>query len=117
MGPQPSLIASGRFYPPKSNTPEDRLCYYASRFPLVEVDSSYYAMPKPEVAQLWTERTPQDFTFNMKAFRLFTGDQTSTAALPKDIAAPPAPVSVTNRCAVTSSSSCAICSRPMKFVS
>ena len=47
-----SLIASGRFYPPKCNTPEERLRYYASQFPLVEVDSSYYALPKPEVAEL-----------------------------------------------------------------
>jgi len=55
-----SLITSGRFYPPKCSTPEDRLRYYSSQFPLVEVDSSYYAMPKPEVAQLWAERTPPD---------------------------------------------------------
>ena len=82
-----TLIASGRFYPPKCNSPEDRLRYYASQFPLVEVDSSYYAMPAPQVAQLWAERTPPGFKFNIKAFRLFTGHQTSPAAFPKDIAA------------------------------
>jgi uncharacterized protein YecE (DUF72 family) len=81
-----SLIASGRFYPRGCNTPEERLRYYSAQFPLVEVDSSYYAMPKPEIARLWAERTPQDFTFNIKAFRLFTGHQTSRAALPKDVA-------------------------------
>lgn len=48
-----TLIASGRFYPPKCNTPEGWLRYYASQFPLVEIDNSYYAMPKPEVAELW----------------------------------------------------------------
>jgi len=48
-----TLIASGRFYPPKCNSPEGRLRYYASQFPFVEVDSSYYAMPAPQVAQLW----------------------------------------------------------------
>src|SRR5207249_6750720 len=79
-------------YPPKCNTPEERLRYYASQFPLVEVDSSYYAMPKPEVAQLWAERTPANFTFNIKAFRLFTGHRTSTAALPKDVAEALGPV-------------------------
>ena len=72
-----TLIASGRFYPPKCNSPEDRLRYYASQFPFVEVDSSYYAMPAPQVAQLWAERTPPSFKFNIKAFRLFTGHQTS----------------------------------------
>jgi uncharacterized protein YecE (DUF72 family) len=54
--------------------------------PLVEVDSSYYAKPKPEVAELWAKRTPPDFTFNIKAFRLFTGHQTTPAAPPKDTA-------------------------------
>jgi uncharacterized protein YecE (DUF72 family) len=81
-----SLVGSGRFYPPKCNTPEERLRYYASVFPLVEIDSSYYAMPAARVAQLWAERTPPDFTFNIKAFRLFTGHQTALSALPKDIA-------------------------------
>jgi S1-C subfamily serine protease len=38
--------------------PGERLRYYASQFPLVEVDSSYYAMSKPEVAELWAKRTP-----------------------------------------------------------
>ncbi len=87
-----SLIASRRFYPAKCNSPEERLRYDASQFPLVEVDTSYYAMPKPEVAQLWTERTPQDFAFNIKVFRLFTDHQTSTAALPKDVAEALGPV-------------------------
>jgi len=81
-----SLIASGRCYPPKCNPPEDRLRYYESQFPLVEVDSSYCAMPAPQVAQLWAERTPPGFKFNVKALRLFTGHQTSPAASPKDIA-------------------------------
>ena len=91
-----TLIASGRFYPPKCNSPEDRLRYYASQFPLVEIDSSYYAMPKPEVAELWAKRTPPDFTFNIKAFRLFTGHQTSPAALPKDIVEAIGPVEKRN---------------------
>ena len=82
-----SLIGSGRFYPPECNTPEDRLRYYATVFPLVEIDSSYYAMPVARVAELWAERTPADFTFNIKAFRLFTGHQTAPSAFPKDIAA------------------------------
>src|ERR1700675_4226251 len=81
-----SLIGSGLFYPPKCNTPEERLRFYASQFPLVEIDSSYYAMPTAPVAQLWAERTPRDFIFNIKAFRLFTGLQTSPAVLPKDVA-------------------------------
>ena len=81
-----TLIACKRFYPPGSSSAEARLRFYASQFPLVEVDSAYYAMPSASNAQLWTERTPEDFTFNFKAFRLFTGHQTSPDVLPKDIA-------------------------------
>ena len=80
-----TLVDSGRFYPPDVRSPEARLRFYASQFPLVEVDSSYYAMPVPATAQLWAERTPDAFTFNVKAFRLFTGHQATPKVLPKDI--------------------------------
>jgi len=80
-----TLIACGRFYPKDAKTAEARLRYYASQFPLVEVDSSYYAMPAPATAQLWAERTPSGFTMNVKAFRLFTGHQTSPEVLHRDI--------------------------------
>jgi uncharacterized protein YecE (DUF72 family) len=79
------LIESGRFYPKEAKTAEARLRYYASIFPLVEVDSSYYGIPTPTNAQLWVERTPEAFTFNVKAFRLFTGHQTDPKVLHKDI--------------------------------
>jgi uncharacterized protein YecE (DUF72 family) len=80
-----TLIACGRFYPPQCRTAEQRLRFYARQFPLVEVDSSYYAMPTPQVAQLWAERTPEHFTFNVKAFRLFTGHQALPTALHRDL--------------------------------
>src|SRR5450830_663898 len=80
-----SLIGCGRFYPKEASSAEARLRYYATQFPMVEVDSSYYAMPSATNAQLWAERTPADFVFNVKAFRLFTGHQTSPTVLPKDI--------------------------------
>ena len=82
-----TLVDSGRFYPPGVSSAEARLRYYASRFALVEVDSSYYAMPSAATAQLWAERTPNAFVMNLKAFRLFTGHQTSPTVLPKDIRA------------------------------
>lgn len=80
-----TLIDCGRFYPREAKTPEARLRYYATQFPLVEVDSSYYGMPTPQNAQLWAQRTPAHFTFNVKAFRLFTGHQTLPTVLHKDI--------------------------------
>jgi len=80
-----SLIDCGRFYPKEVKTPEARLRFYASIFPLVEVDSSYYGIPDPANSQRWVERTPEQFVFNMKAFRLFTGHQTDPKVLHKDI--------------------------------
>ena len=80
-----TLIECGRFYPKEAKTPEARLRYYASVFPLVEIDSSYYGIPAPANANNWAERTPEHFTFNVKAFRLFTGHQTDPKVLHKDI--------------------------------
>jgi len=80
-----SLIESGKFYPPSAKDAETRLKYYASQFPMVEVDSSYYAMPVPATTHLWAERTPEHFVFNVKAFRLFTGHQTQPKVFPRDI--------------------------------
>lgn len=81
----PSLIKSGKFYPMGCSSPEARLRFYADQFPLVEVDSSYYALPLSRNSEAWVARTPDDFAFNIKAFRLFTGHQTPAQALPKDI--------------------------------
>ncbi|HVC31255.1 MAG TPA: DUF72 domain-containing protein, partial [Steroidobacteraceae bacterium] len=67
-----SLIDSGRFYPASAKTAEARLQYYASEFPLVEVDSSYYGMPSERNAVLWVERTPPGFTFDIKAYGALT---------------------------------------------
>jgi uncharacterized protein YecE (DUF72 family) len=83
----PTLIKCGRFYPKGCSSAEARLRYYATRFPLVEVNSSYYALPSRSNSELWVERTPADFTFNVKAFRLFTGHQTPVDALPVPVRA------------------------------
>jgi uncharacterized protein YecE (DUF72 family) len=80
-----SLVDSGRFYPPEAGTAETRLRYYADHFPIVEVDSSYYAMPSRRNAALWTERTPDGFLFDVKAFRLFTQHPTGLQVLPRDL--------------------------------
>ncbi|HSX59508.1 MAG TPA: DUF72 domain-containing protein [Tahibacter sp.] len=80
-----SLVASGRFYPKGCSSAEARLRYYAMRFPIVEVDSSYYALPSVRNAALWVERTPPAFVFNVKAFRLLTLHQAPVAAMPPDL--------------------------------
>src|ERR1700733_6334438 len=79
-----TLIDSG-WYPKDANTPEKRLRYYASQFPLVEVDSSYYALPAEQTAATWRDRTPAEFIFNIKAFSLFTQHPTPVKAMPADL--------------------------------
>ncbi len=79
------MTAAGVFYPPGADTAEERLQYYASRFPVVEVDATYYALPQARIAELWRDRTPPDFTFDIKAHALMTGQPTETRRLPKSI--------------------------------
>jgi uncharacterized protein YecE (DUF72 family) len=80
-----TLLESGRFYPRDVDTPAERLGFYAERFPLVEVDSTYYALPSERNAALWIERTPIHFIFNIKAFALLTHHSVGPRGLPAKI--------------------------------
>jgi len=82
---EPTLIKAGTFYPPDATTAEARLRFYASQFPIVEVDSTYYALPRQEQAGLWVERTPPDFVFNIKAYSLLTRHPTRAQTIPTDL--------------------------------
>ncbi|NBE83109.1 DUF72 domain-containing protein [Micromonospora rubida] len=79
-----TLLDSG-WYPQTAGNPEKRLSYYAKKFPLVEVDATYYSPPAERTARLWAERTPAGFTFNVKAFSLLTGHPTRVSALYKEL--------------------------------
>ena len=82
---RPDDDRAGVFYPAGADSAEERLHYYASTFPVVEVDATYYALPAPRTAELWVDRTPPDFTFDIKAHALMTGQGTETKRLPKVI--------------------------------
>jgi uncharacterized protein YecE (DUF72 family) len=79
-----TLLDSG-WYPATADNPEKRLGYYASQFPLVEVDATYYHPPAEATAAAWADRTPADFVFNIKAFSLLTGHPTKVSAIFKDL--------------------------------
>ena len=81
----PTLVKEGHFYPPGAKTAEARLRFYASKFPLVEVDSTYYFPPSERNAVLWIERTPANFTFNIKAYSLLTNHPTRPDSIYADI--------------------------------
>ena len=81
----PTMTAPGVFYPKGLSTAEERLRYYASQFPVVEVDATYYALPNKRTSESWVERTPEDFVFDIKAHALMTGQPTEVSRLPKAI--------------------------------
>jgi uncharacterized protein YecE (DUF72 family) len=68
-------------------TAEERLRFYASQFPLTEIDSTYYAPPAEQQARLWAERTPAGFRFDVKAYSLLTGHPTRPRTLWSDVRA------------------------------
>jgi uncharacterized protein YecE (DUF72 family) len=72
------------FYPP--GTPSGaRLPYYAEHFDTVEVDSTYYRLPVPEMVERWAERTPEDFVIHVKAFGAMTRHPVKLDQLPTDL--------------------------------
>jgi uncharacterized protein YecE (DUF72 family) len=77
-----TLLDSKRFYPPGVETAAARLRFYSERFPLVEVDSTYYGLPSERNAALWIERTPTHFVFDVKAFGLLTHHPVGARGLP-----------------------------------
>lgn len=80
-----TMTAHGVFYPRGVSSAEQRLAYYASTFPVVEIDATYYALPSAPVAEAWFARTPPGFTFDAKANALMTGQPSETERLPPDI--------------------------------
>ena len=84
--PSPAAILVGTcnwadhkdFYPDelmRGRRQRDRLRYYARFFPVVEIDTTFYGIPKPQVVAGWTERTPAGFQFDIKAYRSLTGHE------------------------------------------
>src|SRR5439155_14377961 len=79
-----TLIGSG-WYPPAAKSPEHRLRFYADNFPIVEIDSTFYAIPDERNPRAWVERTPPQFTFDVKAYAPFTGHAAAVKALAKEL--------------------------------
>jgi uncharacterized protein YecE (DUF72 family) len=80
-----TLVEQAHWYPRRTMSAEERLRFYASRFPLTEIDSTYYAPPSEHQARLWAERTPDGFRFDVKAYSLLTGHPTRPRSLWKDL--------------------------------
>lgn len=78
-----ALIESGKFYPDELKDTPARLAYFAERFDLAEVDSTYYALPSRKNIETWSGAVPDGFRFNVKAFALFTQHPTQLSSIPK----------------------------------
>jgi uncharacterized protein YecE (DUF72 family) len=61
----------GSFYP-QDLKPEAMLAYYAARLPTVEINNTFYRMPKVAVLENWAAATPESFRFAIKASRRIT---------------------------------------------
>ena len=61
----------GSFYPEKMK-PEAMLAWYSERLPTVEINNTFYQMPKAAVLQNWAATTPENFRFSIKAPRRIT---------------------------------------------
>ena len=56
----------GSFYPEKLPAAK-MLAYYATRLPTVEINNTFYRMPRPEMLAKWAEEVPPEFQFALKA--------------------------------------------------
>jgi len=68
----------GAFYPQGMRSPAF-LSYYASQFPTVEIDSTFYGTPSASTVTSWNEKTPEDFIFAVKVPQVITHERVLVA--------------------------------------
>ncbi len=78
----PGFIA--RWYP-KTVRAADRLAWYSEHFNLVEINSSFYAVPARAQVKRWCEQTPDGFVFDVKLHRLLSRHSAGPETLPPDL--------------------------------
>ena len=61
----------GTFYP-QDMKPDGMLAYYAERLPTVEINNTFYRMPRTNVLESWAGTVPKGFRFAIKASRRIT---------------------------------------------
>ena len=75
-----------RWYPPKLPA-GDRLPWYTQHFEMVEVNSTFYAVPEKRLVERWERATPNDFVFNVKLHRLLSRHAATLKSLPRALQA------------------------------
>jgi uncharacterized protein YecE (DUF72 family) len=61
----------GKFYPEKIS-PRDMLRFYSVRLETVEINNTFYHLPRESVLSAWAEQVPADFVFAIKAPQVIT---------------------------------------------
>jgi uncharacterized protein YecE (DUF72 family) len=65
---------AGVFYP-EGVPPAEYLAYYAERYPVVEVDSTFYRTPSRKMVEGWRDKTPDGFGFSLKVPQIITHEK------------------------------------------
>lgn len=81
----PEFIKAGWYPDDVKNDAAGRLRYYAEHFPMVEVNATFYALPRHGTVQAWADRTPDDFRFHVKAHQVISGHAADPARLPEPL--------------------------------
>jgi uncharacterized protein YecE (DUF72 family) len=80
-----SLVQAGTFYPRRTMTARERLAFYAEKFSLALVTTTFRFPPTPDLAARWAERTPPGFVFDIRVWSLLTGAPTLPDSLWPDL--------------------------------
>src|SRR5438067_8767303 len=70
---------------PRDWPPRERLSFYAERFEMVELNSSYYAVPARKQIEDWNAATPDRFTFDVKLHKALSRHVAQRNSLPRDL--------------------------------
>jgi uncharacterized protein YecE (DUF72 family) len=73
-----------RWYP-KGMKAGERLGWYAQHFDMVEVNSTFYAVPDARMVERWAAATPDDFTFDVKLHQLLSRHSAQAKLLPPEL--------------------------------
>jgi len=70
---------------PKGMPAAERLAWYAEQFELVEINSTFYAVPDPRMVERWCRSTPDGFVFDVKLHQLLSRHSTVAKLLPPNL--------------------------------
>ena len=80
---EPEFVKAGWY--PQGLPPNQQLGFYAERFNLVELNASFYALPRASMGERWAKITPDGFLFDVKCLKLLSRHATKPEVLPRDL--------------------------------